>query len=192
LTRTTEQLSHFIPEILEKALIMGADTNPILRHQLDFTLHNLPSTAVRIDFPVASGAEILLLTSIPTVRLGASYSDTPVLISNIFLQPQRIQFDITSPPPVLPITLQIKCNQAFVFGWLQVPENIQTSIATVVEQIRIIGPSYWALPLGQGVRDREGRPVAATSAEKAIPARSAPAPVAKPVQPATAGSSITT
>lgn len=165
---------------------MVADTNPILRHQLDFVLHDLPSGTVRIDFPVMAGAENVMLATVPTIQLGASYAASPALISNLFLQPRRIQFDITSPPALLPLKLQIRCNSPFMFGWLQVPENIQTTIATVVERIRIVGSSYWALPLGQGIPEPTQRPVAATRPAEAVkpaekrPRPSKPAPATKP------------
>ncbi|HEY4940850.1 MAG TPA: hypothetical protein VII56_05435 [Rhizomicrobium sp.] len=128
---------------------MTADTSQMLRHQLDFTLYDLPATTVRIDFPAAAGAENMMLTAMPMIQLGASYTNAPIIINNLSLQPRRIQFEIASPPSLLPITLQIACSGAFVFGWLQVPESVQTAIATVAQRIRIVGPGYWALPLWQ-------------------------------------------
>jgi hypothetical protein len=174
---------------------MVSDTNPILRHQLDFVLHNLPSGTVRIEFPATAGAENVMLTTMPAIQLGASYVDSPVLISNLFLQPRRIQFDVASPPALLPVTLQVRCNSPFIFGWLQVPENIQTTIGTVVERIRIVGTSYWALPLGQGIIEPERKPdpekseksVAAKLAERTSSAKPAADPSAKPVETAPAG-----
>ncbi|MGK6355773.1 hypothetical protein ACMGDH_11190 [Sphingomonas sp. DT-207] len=176
---------------------MVSDTHPILRHQIDFMLHNLPSGTVRIEFPAAAGAENVMLTTVPTIQLGASYADAPALVSNLFVQPRRIQFDVTSPPALLPVTLQIKCSSPFIFGWLQVPENIQTTVATVVERIRIVGSSYWALPLGEGVAE-PGRKSSPEKSEKSVPAtkiaeraplRPASAPAAKPVETAPEGAS---
>ncbi|MGK6319614.1 hypothetical protein [Sphingomonas sp. DT-204] len=173
---------------------MVADTNPILRHQLDFVLHNLPSGTVRIDFPATVGAENVMLTTMPTIQLGASYADSPALVSNLSLQPRRIQFDAVSPPALLPVTLQIRCNSPFIFGWLQVPENIQTTIATVVEQVRIVGSSYWALPLGQGIieqrepdPEKPGKSAAAKPAERTPSAKPAAVPAGKPAEVAPEG-----
>nr|WP_294814481.1 hypothetical protein [uncultured Sphingomonas sp.] len=176
---------------------MVSDTNPILRHQLDFVLHDLSSGTVRIEFPATAEAENVMLTTMPAIQLGASYVGWPVLISNLFLQPRRIQFDVTNPPALLPVTLQIRCNGPFIFGLLQVPENIQTTIATVMERIRIVGTSYWALPLGQGLVEPERRPnperpeksPAAKPIERASSASSAAAPAAKSVETAPAGAS---
>jgi len=158
------------------------------RHQLDFALYDLGPTTVRIDFPFASGAEASMVTEMPVIRFGASYDDSGIGINNLLIQPRRIQFEITKAPPLLPISLQISCDAAFVFGWLLVPENIQTAIRTVAQQIRIVGPGYWALPLAQPTRAPElgasaaapesaSFPIATKSAEKLPAPKTGPAPV---------------
>jgi hypothetical protein len=173
---------------------MVSDTNPILRHQLDFVLHGLSPGTVRIEFPATAEAENVMLTTMPSILLGASYADSPALISNLSVQPSRIQFDVASPPALLPVTLQVRCNSPFIFGWLQVPETIQTTIATVMEQIRIVGPSYWALPLGEGIieqrepdPEKSGKSAAAKPAERTLSPKPAAIPAAKPVETAPEG-----
>lgn len=155
---------------------MAADTKHMLRHQLNFTLYNLPATTVRIDFPSAAGAETMMWTSMPTIQLGASYTNTPVVINNLFIQPRRIEFEIASPPSQLPIALQIESGSQFVFGWLLVPESVQTVIATVAQRIRIVGPGYWALPLWQPPESPE--PVSKPT-ETPAPGKPAAKPVAE-------------
>lgn len=124
---------------------MAADNSPALRHQLDFTFYNLVPTTVRIYFPILEGAD---MTSGPLmVQIGAGYVDSALSIRNLLIQPRRIQFEIAQAPSLLPISLKIICPGAFVYGWLLVPATVQTVIATVVEQIRFVGPGYWALPL---------------------------------------------
>ncbi|HXC55138.1 MAG TPA: hypothetical protein VNU97_07580 [Rhizomicrobium sp.] len=153
---------------------MDADGNQTLRHQLDFTLYNLPSTTIRIDFPTAAGAENILLTAMPTIRLGASYTPSPVTVSNLFVQPRRIECEISNAPSLLPISLQITCGGPFVFGWLLVPESVQTVIATAVQRIRIVGPGYWALPLRQAGATSEPKP------NETVPPRKSGTAPAKP------------
>jgi hypothetical protein len=108
-----------------------------------------------------------------------------MVIRDMFIQPRRIQFEVLDPPPQLPVSLQIACNGDFVFGWLQVPENIQTSIATAAQRIRIVGPSYWAVPLPHAPEiDRSTRRTDSTqerASEK--PATSKPATPSKPPPP---------
>jgi hypothetical protein len=153
-------------------------SNPPLRHQLEFVLFDLPSTTVRIDFPTSASAENLMLMAMPSIQIGASYSAPALVVSNLFIQPRRLQFTIANPPAQLPITLQIACPGPFVFGWLQVPENVQTAIATVAQRLRIVGPSYWALPLGEAVGEPPPLPhlTAAEPAEKVPEPKSSPAP----------------
>lgn len=145
---------------------MAADTDQLRRHQLDFTLYNLPSATVRLDFPKEANAEIIMLSAIPAVTLGASYAGAPVIIKSLSLQPRRLLFDIESPPTLLPLTLQIACNGPFVFGWIQVPGEVQTAIVTAVQRIRIVGPSYWALPLGQYIAVPASKPIETPSTRK--------------------------
>jgi hypothetical protein len=121
------------------------DTNLPWQHQLDFKLYHLVPTTVRIDFPVLESAD--LTSDLPTIRIGASYTDSQLSISNLRVQRRRIQFEVARAPSLLPISLRIACPAPFVYGWLLVPETVQTVIATVVEQIRFVGPGYWALPL---------------------------------------------
>ena len=130
---------------------MAATVNSALHHQLDFLLYDLPATTVRIDFPAEAGAELLLHFVVATVQIGAGYMPSALGINSLSIQPRRIQFEIASPPPVLPVSLRIACPGGFTFGWLQVPETVQTVIATTSERIRIVGPSYWALPLDEGL-----------------------------------------
>src|SRR4051812_34373009 len=108
---------------------MAADIDqPVQQHQLDFTLYNVPATTVRIDFPAAAAAETMMLTAMPSLQLNAGYTDAPTIISSMYVQPRRILFEIASAPSQLPISLQIACKGPFVFGWLLVPENVQTVI----------------------------------------------------------------
>lgn len=134
-----------------------------LRHRLNFTFYDLPATTVRIDFPAASGAETMMLASIPAIQIGASYMESGLVINNLLIQPRRIQFEIASAPALLPITLQIACPGPFVFGWLLVPGIAQTGIATAAQQVRIVGPGYWALPLGTGSVVPESPPTSTTT-----------------------------
>jgi len=158
---------------------MAADTNPVLLHQIDFMLYNLPETTVRIDFPVAAVAEIMMLAAMPSVRIGANYIASAIVINNLLIQPRRLQFEVANTPALLPITLQILCRGPFVFGWLRVPETVQTVIATAAQQIRIVGPSYWAVPLGPG----------AVAPEPAAPQPAVPEPGPNPPTAKPAGSS---
>ncbi|HEU0084804.1 MAG TPA: hypothetical protein VFQ87_18265 [Bradyrhizobium sp.] len=128
---------------------MAVDTFQLPCHQIDFTLHNLPSATVRIDLPKEADAEITMLRAMPTIGLGVSYSGAPVIINSLSLQPRRLLFEVESPPSLLPLTLHIACKGAFVFGWIQVPGDVQTAIITTAQRIRIVGSSYWALPLRQ-------------------------------------------
>ena len=91
-----------------------------------------------------------MLASMPTVRIGAAYMASPIVVNSLSLQPRRIQFELASAAALLPISVQIACRGPFLFGWLLVPETIQTVIATAAERIRVVGPSYWALPLAPG------------------------------------------
>lgn len=153
---------------------MTGDSGVLLRHQLDFTLYSLPATTVRIDFPVAAEAEIMMLAAMPTIRIGANYVASAIVINSLVIQPRRLQFEIANPPALLPIALQVLCRGPFVFGWLRVPETVQTVIATAAQQIRIVGPSYWAVPLGPGLAARDPGPGAAAAS---------PAPSASTARP---------
>jgi len=124
---------------------MAADSSLRWQHQLDFKLYNLVPTTVRIDFPAIEGTD--MTSGLPMIQIGACYTDSPLSISNLQLHPRRIQFEIASAPALLPVSLKIRCPGPFVYGWLLVPASVQTVIATVVEQIRFVGPGYWALPL---------------------------------------------
>jgi hypothetical protein len=132
---------------------MAADTFQLPRHQIGFTLYDLPSATVRLDLPKEADAEIIMLRAISTIDLGASYIGEPVTFKSLSIQPRRLLFEIESAPSLLPLTLQIACKGPFVFGWIQVPGNVQTAIVTAAQRIRIVGSSYWALPLGQGARN---------------------------------------
>jgi hypothetical protein len=168
---------------------MVADPNPPWQHQLDFKFYNLvPPTMVRIYFPNLEDAD--LTSALPMIQLGAGYTDSPVSISNLLVQSQRIQFEIVSAPSLLPISLKITCPGPFVYGWLLVTANVQTVIATQVEQIRVVGPGYWALPLWR--TDQAGwaaptfiAPRPSSNSAAAKPAEKAPESKPAPVKPAT-------
>lgn len=116
----------------------------------------------------------MMLAAMPTIRIGANYVSSAIIINNLVIQPRRLQFEVASPPALLPIELQVLCRGPFVFGWLLVPETVQTVIATAAQQIRIVGPSYWAVPLGPGLTASEPAPNSAA-------AKPAPnSPTAKP------------
>lgn len=132
---------------------MAAEANMLVRHQIDFILYNLPPSTVSINLATTAGAENFMLTSIPMVRVGAAYIENQTQISNLYIRPRRIEMEIDTAPALLPLSLQITSRDPFVYGWLQVPEGVQTSIATAVQRIRIIGPGYWALPLGPGTQE---------------------------------------
>jgi hypothetical protein len=129
---------------------MAAETFQLPRHQIDFTLYNLPSATVRLDLPKEADAEIIMLQAMPTISLGAAYIGEPVIFKSLSIQPRRLLIEIESAPSMMPLTLQIACKGPFVFGWIQVPGNVQTAIGTAAQRIRIVGSSYWALPLRQG------------------------------------------
>src|SRR3954468_18447217 len=158
---------------------MAAEANMLVRHQIDFVLYNLPPATVRIDLPTTAGAENIMLTSMPTLRLGAAYTENKTQIRNLSIQPRRIEMEIATQLLLLPLSLQVTSGDAFVYGWLHVPEGVQTSIATVLERIRIVGSSYWALPLGPGTPEVTALPPALTARSepdaKAAMAKSAPA-----------------
>ena len=91
---------------------------------------------------------------------------------------------------MLPISLSIMCPGPFVYGWLLVPETVQTVVSTVVEQIRFVGPGYWALPLLRG--DEAAEPVPTfipprpnSSSDAGKPADKAPDSKPAPPKPAT-------
>jgi hypothetical protein len=172
---------------------MVADNSVLLQHALDITFFGLPATAsVRIDFPIAAGAEIPMSTSSPAVRLGASYSGAAMTVSSFSLTPRRLQFDLENAPASLPLLLHIESRSAFVQGWLQVPEDVQTLIVTAAQRIRFVGPGYWAVPLIQPERHSAApKPTPAPRpAQAAAPSRSsrssrsrqtpAPRPAARP------------
>jgi hypothetical protein len=162
---------------------MAADDDFQRRHQLDFKLYNLTPTTVRIDFPILEGVD--MAPDLPMIQFGAGYSDSLMSIRSLVIQSRRIQFEIVSAPALLPISLKIACPTPFVYGWLLVPETVQSVVATVVEQIRFVGPGYWALPLLSGDEYAEPVPTfiaprpsqnsaAAKPAEKAPDSRPAP------------------
>lgn len=156
---------------------MAAENSVLLQHALDITFFGLPSTAsVRIDLPIAAGAEIPMSTSTPAVHLGARYSGGAMTVSSFSLTPRRLQFDLENAPASLPLLLHIQSRSAFVQGWLQVPEGVQTLIVTAAQRIRFVGPGYWAVPLIQA----EGRSAAAP--------KPAPAPRPAPATPASRSS----
>ena len=167
---------------------MAADDDSQRQHQLDFRLYNLTPTMVRIDFPILERAE--MTAGLPMIQFGAGYTDSPVSISNLLIQSRRIQFEIVRAPALLPISLTITCPGPFVYGWLLVPETVQTVVSTAVEQIRFVGPGYWALPLSSG--SEEGEPVPTFIAPRppqnsaaARPADRAPDSKPTPPKPAT-------
>lgn len=166
---------------------MATDNNPELRHQLDFKLYNLPPTTVRIDFPILEGAD--MASGLPAIQIGAGYTDAQLSVSNLLIQTRRIQFEIVRAPSLLPISLGILCPSPFVYGWLLVPEAVQTVISTVVEQIRFVGPGYWALPLWNA-DEAEAAPTfiaprSSANSAAAKPAEKAPEPRPAPAKPAT-------
>lgn len=169
---------------------MSAEYPALTRHIINITFHDLPSTApVRIDFPIDTDAIVPMSLSTPTLSLGASYGGGAMTLSALSLTPRRIQFNLEDAPASLPLTVGLVSNSAFLFGWLQVPGGVQTTIASAVEQIRFVGPGYWAVPL------IVAEPVAARASGRAA-AAAAPAPFAAksplPGKPAAAPKSIST
>jgi hypothetical protein len=167
---------------------MVPDTNPRWQHQLDFKLYNLVPTTVRIDFPILEDAD--MMSGLPAIQFGAGYTDSPVSISSLRVQSRRIQFEIAHAPSLLPISLKITCPGPFVYGWLLVPETVQTVIATVVEQIRFVGPGYWALPLwstdeGAGAAPTFIAPRPSSNSSAAKPAEKVPESKPAPAKAAT-------
>jgi hypothetical protein len=167
---------------------MVADPNPPWQHQLDFKLYNLVPTTVRIDFPILEDAD--MTSALPMIQFGAGYVDSPLSISNLLVQARRIQFEIVNAPSLLPISLKITCPGPFVYGWLQVPAHVQTVIATLVEQIRVVGASYWALPLwskdeAAGAAPTFIAPQPSSNSAAAKPAEKAPESRPAPVKAAT-------
>lgn len=129
---------------------MAAEDSALSQHALDMTFYDLPSSAsVRIDFPIETGALIPIPVATPAVRLGAGYGGGEMAIRGLSIQPRRIEFDIENAPATLPLVVHILCGGPFVHGWLQVPGNVQVSIATSAQRIRFVGPGYWAVPLIQ-------------------------------------------
>ncbi len=117
-------------------------------HQLDFSLSGLASPAVvTIELATAAEAEMELLVSMPCVQIGAAFGGHQMQILEMKLQPRRIQFQVANPPPILPISLQVTGGHGFLFGRLQVTETVQATISTAAEQVRIVGPGYWAVPV---------------------------------------------
>src|SRR5690349_16578745 len=99
---------------------MVADNSLLLEHALDITFYDLPASAsVRLDFPVAAGAEIPILTSLPAVHLGASYAGGTMGMRSFSITPRRLEFDLENAPASLPLLLHIRSRSAFVYGWLQ-------------------------------------------------------------------------
>ncbi|MDQ0252259.1 hypothetical protein J2W22_004347 [Sphingomonas kyeonggiensis] len=148
---------------------MAAENSASLQHALDLTFYDLPSSAsIRLEFPIETGAVIPVLVATPSVRLGASYGGGEMVIRGLSIQPRRIEFDIENAPATLPLLVHVLCSGPFLHGWLQVPGNVQASIATAAQRIRFVGPGYWAVPLIQPEGD--GKPAAAK------PAAPAPAP----------------
>ena len=159
---------------------MVAENSLLLQHALDITFFGLPATAsVRIDFPIAAGAEIPMSTSTPVVRLGASYGGGAIGMRNFSITPRRLQFDLENAPASLPLLLHILSRNAFAYGWLQVPEDVQTLIVTAAQRIRFVGPGYWAVPLIQPEGNGAAIPKP-SPAPRPAPARPAPAPSRAP------------
>ncbi len=152
---------------------MAAENSALLQHALDITFYDLPSSAsIRLDFPIETGAAIPMLRATPSVRLGASYGGGEMAIRGLSIQPRRIEFDVENAPATLPLLVHILCGGRFIHGWVQVPGDVQVSIATSVQRIRFVGAGYWAVPLTQV--EAEGKPAA-----RPAPAR-APAPAPAP------------
>ncbi|HEX8380450.1 MAG TPA: hypothetical protein VF619_07875 [Allosphingosinicella sp.] len=127
---------------------MPIDPKRLTLHELSLVLYGLPSTAtVRLDLPIASGASIAMLPWIPAVQLGASQGVGFMTLRNFRLQPRRLQFEVEGAPAELPLTLQVSSAQPYLFGWLQVPDQVQSSIATALQRMRVVGATYWALPV---------------------------------------------
>jgi hypothetical protein len=138
---------------------MAAENSGLLRHALDLTFFGLPATAsVRLDFPIASDAEIPLSASVPAVLLGARYAGGAMGMRSFSITPRRLQFELENAPDSLPLLVHIQSRSAFVHGWLQVPEGVQTLIATAAQRIRFVGPGYWAVPLIQPEAPRAAMP----------------------------------
>ncbi len=156
---------------------MAAENNALLQHALDLTFYGLPSSAsVRLDFPIETGAIIPMPRATPSVRLGASYGGGEMAIRGLSIQPRRIEFDIENAPATLPLLVHILCGGRFIHGWVQVPGDVQVSIATSVQRIRFVGAGYWAVPLTQV--EAESKPVPKPAPAPA--AAPAPAPTPSP------------
>jgi hypothetical protein len=77
-------------------------------------------------------------------------------------------------PVELPISLQIASAQPFLFGWLQVPDFVQTSIATSAQRMRLVGATYWALPVVDQIA--RGPSSDSDSSNSSTPVAASPAP----------------
>jgi hypothetical protein len=137
-------------------------------------LFGMPSTGwMRLDLPIASEACFTMLPWIPAVQLGASYGGGMMTLRNFQLQPRRLQFEIDGAPAELPLSLQIASPQPFLFGWLQVPDLVQTSIATSAQRMRLVGTTYWAVPVGAAQTANVSRAASVGAAQTANVSRAA-------------------
>ena len=132
------------------------------RQELSVALAGLPSPAsVTLDLSRAASSAVTMLRAMPSIRIDSGAGAAPAAVTAIRLQPQRIEIEVVSAPPVLVITLQVACDGPFLFGWLHVPEETFATIATSVERLRIVGPGYWAVPVWEPARPPGGAPVLA-------------------------------
>ena len=111
-------------------------------------------------------------TTIVIAAVAAAALLAPAAVADSYEDPAYAEFDIENAPATLPLLVHILCGGRFLHGWLQVPGDVQVSIATAVQRIRFVGPGYWAVPLTQVEAD-------AKPAAKPVPA-AAPSPAPAP------------
>ena len=147
---------------------------------LNFTFVGLSGQeTVVIHLPDTSGASLALSANRPAIELGVGYGDAAFSVSELVLQPRRLFFTVAGAPARLPVVLRVRAPGPFLFGSLQVGQNVETVVSTAAERLRILGPGFWAVPVPVSER-AEAAPVAVAAT------RSGAAPAVAPTRARTA------
>lgn len=134
---------------------MDSTAKSVFQTVLTLRMEGLPTQAtVILEFsPLLPNARIYFPPQSPCLQLDTQALAAPVRLQYAQLQPRRLQLDLTDSPDTLLAAVAVTSDQPFLYGWIQVPDPVRTTLSTHVQTVKLQGATFWALPMGEAVDD---------------------------------------